>query len=126
MPVAGYNKFPKTSRLLGPADFKPVFDGADIKVSNRHFLILAKSNGGHNPRLGLVIAKKNVAHAVQRNRLKRIIRNAFRHNRDLLGDLDLVVLARSKAGALGNEVVGQQIVELMRDISRKLATSSTA
>ncbi len=45
----------------------------------------------HTARLGLVIGKKAIARAHDRNRAKRIIRSRFRHARPALGDVDLVV-----------------------------------
>lgn len=48
-------------------------------------------------RLGLAIAKKHVKLAVGRNRIKRVIRDSFRHHQQLLMGLDLVVLTRTGA-----------------------------
>jgi ribonuclease P protein component len=42
----------------------------------------------------LAIAKRHVRAAVQRNRIKRLIRESFRHSRAALAGLDLVVMAR--------------------------------
>ncbi len=49
------------------------------------------------PRLGLAIAKRCAPHAVARNRIKRVIRESFRHVRDDLKPMDLVVLCRRAA-----------------------------
>nr|WP_306670719.1 MULTISPECIES: ribonuclease P protein component [unclassified Endozoicomonas] len=81
-------------RLCSAADFKQVFDHTDIKVSSRHLLILACRNELNHPRLGLVIAKKNIRKATGRNRVKRHIRETFRLHQSELGNLDIVVLAR--------------------------------
>ncbi|GJM11979.1 MAG: ribonuclease P protein component [Pseudohongiella sp.] len=112
--------FPKTSRLLNAADYKAVFSNAQFKVSCRQFLLLANRNNRPNARIGLVIAKKNVALAVQRNRIKRQLRNTFRHNSELLGELDLVVLARKDADKLNNEELRQTIDSLYQDLNGKL------
>jgi ribonuclease P protein component len=111
--------FPKTSRLLDAADYKAVFSNAQFKVSCRHFLVLAISNDRPNPRLGLVIAKKNVSLAVQRNRIKRQLRDAFRHNTMLLNKLDLVVLARKGADKLNNKQLKSTIGSLWQDLESK-------
>lgn len=112
--------FPKTSRLLNAADYKAVFDNAQYKVSCRHFLVLANRNGRSSARLGLVIAKKNVALAVQRNRIKRQLRDTFRLRRRLLDDLDVVVLARKDADKLDNKALKNTIESLWQDLHRKL------
>ncbi len=111
--------FPKTSRLLNAADYKAVFSSAQFKVSCRHFLVLAISNNRSSSRLGLVIAKKNVALAVQRNRIKRQLRDTFRHNRALLDKLDLVVLARKDADKLDNIQLKSTIETLWQDLHGK-------
>ena len=91
--------FKKTQRLLNAADYKQVFDSNRVKVSNSTLLILAKPVDGHPSRLGLVIAKKNIPTAVQRNRIKRIARETFRKNQFRI-PLDIVFLARQGADKL--------------------------
>lgn len=49
------------------------------------------------PRLGIAVPKKQVKHAVRRNRIKRIIRNSFRQRSQTLPNCDLVVLCRASA-----------------------------
>jgi ribonuclease P protein component len=70
--------------------------------------------------LGLVIAKKNVALAVQRNRIKRQLRNTFRHNKELLNKLDVVVLARKDADKLTSKELIDTIDSLWLDLHAKM------
>lgn len=72
-------------------------------------LILARPNQLSHARVGLVIAKKNVRLAVDRNRVKRTIRESFRLTSASLPDLDIVVLARRGLGELDNRTL-QQLV----------------
>jgi ribonuclease P protein component len=116
--------FSKKLRLLGAADYQPVFKNARYKVSSQHILILAVANTLARPRLGLVIAKKNVAKAVQRNRVKRIFRDSFRHNQRLLPALDIVILARSSLDSLSNELVHTNIERLWLELINKTRRSS--
>ena len=102
-------EFPRCSRLLNAGDYRTVFNGAKIKVSDRHLLILATPSQRPQSRLGLVIAKKNVRLAVQRNRVKRIIRESFRHQHSTLPNLDIVVLARKGMGDLDNPALHRLI-----------------
>jgi len=46
---------------------------------------------GCAPRLGILISRKHASAAVERNRVKRCIREAFRLEQDLLAGLDLLV-----------------------------------
>ena len=65
-------------------------------------MLLARENELAHARLGLVIAKKNVRRAVDRNKVKRVARESFRQHRAELGNLDIVVLARKGVGDLDN------------------------
>lgn len=116
--------FSKKLRLLGAADYQPVFKNARYKVSCQYILILAVTSTVARPRLGLVIAKKNIAKAVQRNRVKRIFRESFRHNQRLLPALDIVILARSGLGLLSNEQVHKSIERLWQELINKTRRSS--
>jgi len=86
--------FPRSHRLLKGADYSRVFQQAH-KASDKWFTILARCNDGGSARLGLAVAKKQLNRAVDRNRLKRLIRESFRHHQSELQGLDLVVLVRS-------------------------------
>tara|TARA_B100000902_G_C26833928_1_gene680077 strand:- start:250 stop:600 length:351 start_codon:yes stop_codon:yes gene_type:complete len=112
-------QFSKSNRLLNPADFKNVFDGAEFKVSNKHFLFLAKKNTSNNPRLGIVVSKKNIKLAVQRNTVKRAIRQAFRIKAQSLMNIDIVVLARKDAGKINPYSLKISINNLITDLIDK-------
>ena len=45
----------------------------------------------HFPRLGLIVGKRAVRNAVERNRIKRVIRDYFRRCQHELAEYDLVV-----------------------------------
>lgn len=98
--------FTKSHRLLNASDFQAVFNDARFKTSHQHLLILSRptslaiSDGP--PRLGLVIAKKHIRLAVQRNRIKRILRETFRQHQHQLTGIDAVVLARRGLDQLDN------------------------
>jgi ribonuclease P protein component len=120
------NAFPKTARLLSPKDYKPVFDNSRYKVSTKQFLLLATASQARRPRLGLVIAKKNVSKAVQRNRLKRVLRESFRLRQSEIPLIDIVVLARKDADKLAplelrkmiDRLIDELILREMKDKKR--------
>ncbi|MFT3929298.1 MAG: ribonuclease P protein component [Spongiibacteraceae bacterium] len=113
--------FPKALRLLTPADFKQVFDAADLRVSNKEMLILARPNRLNRPRLGLVIAKKHIRLATQRNRIKRVIRESFRVQQQTLTNhgVDAIVLARSGLDKLDNPALHTLLRQLWQQLQRK-------
>lgn len=94
--------FTKALRLLNARDYQAVFDDAPIRASHQHLLILSRPNQLNCPRLGLVIAKKNIRLANQRNRIKRILRESFRLHQHALSGLDIIVLARRELDSLDN------------------------
>ncbi|MEX1033072.1 MAG: ribonuclease P protein component [Cellvibrionaceae bacterium] len=114
--------FRKSSRLLVGRDFQRVFQQAKFKISHSHLLILAAPNNLQRPRLGLVIGKKNVRLAAQRNRLKRHIRESFRLKQHNLPNIDAIVLARSRLDQLSdrelNSLLDKQWARLCRQTSR--------
>lgn len=112
------HEFNRESRLLTPDHFKNVFDNA-IRFSSQHFTILITQNPNDNNRLGLAIAKKRVKLAVQRNRIKRLLRESFRTNQDKLPSIDMVVMVKSGIDKLDNQEIDQQIKSLWRKINRR-------
>lgn len=102
----GENTFPKEKRLIAKACYQRVFqDGRKLPVSELLFVI--GKNTYNYPRLGLAISKKNVPTAVDRNRIKRIIRENFRQLKNSagieLGHIDIIVVARRNLAKLSNE-----------------------
>ena len=118
------HRFTRDFRLLSPADFKSVFDGAQHKVSCRYILMLAIKQQTSQTRLGMVVAKKNVSKSVERNRVKRLIRESFRHARLQLPGLDIVVLIRKGLDNLPNFVISSKIDALWKDLHTKAIKES--
>jgi len=94
--------FPRSVRLLSQNDYQQVFKNP-IRSSDQYFTILAIINNGGLARLGLAIAKKSIPKATQRNRIKRMIRESFRHQQRNMISIDLVVLAKKGLDRITNE-----------------------
>jgi ribonuclease P protein component len=60
----------------------------------RHFSVFVQANALKRSRIGIIVSKKVASRAVDRNRIKRLVRETFRQNQWRLGSNDLVVLAR--------------------------------
>lgn len=114
--------FSREKRLLTPRHFKAVFDSPTGKVPGKNLLILARENGLDHPRLGLVIGKKSAKLAVQRNRLKRLMRDSFRLNQQLLAGLDIVIVARKGLGEIENPELHQHFGKLWKRLARSRPT----
>jgi ribonuclease P protein component len=85
--------FPRSVRLLSRKEYQKVFSDP-VRSSDQLFTLLVCRNNSETARLGLAIAKKSIAKAVQRNRIKRLIRESFRARQAQLQGLDIVVLAK--------------------------------
>jgi len=98
-------KFTAAHRLLREDGFDHVIRAENI--ADRYFKIFFVRNGLGNARLGMIVGKKTLSGAADRNRVKRMIREAFRQHGIKLRKLDIVVLLRNalpqRAGAqVGN------------------------
>jgi len=80
--------FPRAYRLVTKADFARMKQGKRFRVSGLN-LVIAPNDCNH-ARLGLAVSGK-YGNAVQRNRLKRCLRSAFRQH--AIRDLHLDILA---------------------------------
>ena len=86
-------RFPKSYRLKSPADFRRVYDRRRSATNGRITVCGCENDLGF-ARLGLSVSRK-VGGAVVRNRWKRMLREAFRLNREKLPTgLDLVIVAK--------------------------------
>jgi ribonuclease P protein component len=94
----------KYARLTTPADYDRVFARSE-RARIDAYLVMASPNELGFARLGLIVAKRLLKHAVDRNRAKRCARAAFQSVRDSLPACDFVVRVIAKPEP-GKESVG--------------------
>ena len=110
--------FPKHHRLLDKKAFSAVFDGNPVKVSGASGMLLSIASGEEQSRLGIIVAKKNVRHATQRNRIKRIVREHFRLN-PLPTPIDIIFLARHGVADKSNAELRADIAVVWQKLVNK-------
>lgn len=116
----GENHFSRELRLLTPSHFTYVFDNATPAVSPA-FTLLARHNTADTPRLGITLSKKRVRKAHDRNRLKRLIRESFRHRKQALPNVDIIVVGKSGADKLTNQEVFALLDKQWKKIIKRCA-----
>lgn len=106
--------------------------GRVFKKANRSrdkwFTVLCRDNKSGGPtrgsgaRLGLAISKKLCRKATARNRIKRIVRESFRHHQAELGDLDVVVINQAAAAT----ATSRQLFDSLTGHWRRCASAADA
>lgn len=112
--------FGKAKRLLDAQDYSRVFGSTEAKAFHNNLLLLARRNGGTEHRLGLVIAKKNIRLAVQRNRIKRVSREFVRKNPHGIS-MDVIVLARRGLDQLDNAEMASLFERQWNKLARQIS-----
>jgi len=104
---------PRASRLLS-AQYRAVFD-AGRSLAGRYVVVWARDNEGTARRVGVVTSRRALRTAVERNRARRLMREAFRLNRHALrGGVDLVLVARSRIARVGAREVADDFLGVCR------------
>lgn len=117
----GPYSLPRTARLLKAGDFAAL-RGNSKRISARHFLAEFSPNVQPTCRLGQAVSRRVSKRAVDRNRIKRLARESYRHVRGGLPCVDILLIARSSA-------VNTPSSELRADLEslwKKLATLKPA
>ena len=96
--------FSSSYRLSRAEDFRQVFKN-NIRISDDSITLLIGKRAGVNPRLGFAIAKKQIKRAVDRNRIKRLIRESFRRQRADLPQRDMVAMVRANILQLDHQQI---------------------
>jgi len=117
--TAGDQGFPKKVRLRKRPQFLAVGQKGR-KVHTAHFLLLWLPNQLPHSRLGITVTRK-VAGAVGRNRVKRMVREAFRTaGAEMLRGVDVVVIAKKQAHRLAGAQVAAELEQAWMRIQKQL------
>jgi ribonuclease P protein component len=87
--------------------------------------LLATRNQNDHPRLGMALSRKVVHNAVTRNRIKRLMRESFRHWQTRLGTFDIVLLGRPGIAGQSGKTLDAALEKLWEQLIERCAGSSS-
>jgi len=116
---------PAERRLRRKSQFEVVY-AAGRRFGDGYFAVIAHANERDGPRLGLAVASKVAGNSVQRNRIRRIIRESFRLRQHALPAVDLVVSARARARGARNDELRASLDALWEQVTKRCASSPRA
>jgi ribonuclease P protein component len=110
-------KYPRSARIRSPKMFDAIFQKR-IKAGDQHIILYAARSDQELSRMGISVGRR-YGNAVQRNRIKRRIREAFRQIRhELPAGFDFVVVPRSGVECSVNDLKGS-LLKLASQLARR-------
>jgi len=109
--------FTKADRLLKRAEFLHLAQIGQT-AHNSHFVAVFAPGTCHHTRMGITVSKK-VGNSVTRSRIKRLIREYFRHNRHrIAGSWDINIIAKRRAADLSSADAFLSLKHIFDKLSR--------
>jgi ribonuclease P protein component len=115
--------FPAHKRLRRKSEFDVAY-ARGRRFGNGFFAVTASSNDKHGARLGMAVAVRIAGNAVERNRIRRIIRESFRLHQHALPAFDLIVSARPKASGAPAAELHASLVALWKKVIEQCIAES--
>lgn len=103
--------FLRAEKVTNKSRYRIIYDQG-VWRSSRFFTMITCGNSNGVKRLGITVTKKT-GNAVFRNRMKRLIREFFRRNKDLFpAEHDVVVMAKKNMPPLTYQETERELTEL--------------
>ncbi len=104
--------YPKSYRLRQKNDFDVVAKNGG-RYHTRGWSVYLKANSLPNPRLGVVVAKRVYSNAVDRNRIKRLVRENFRLQK-ALPCVDILIVAKFDVIKMSGAELNEALAKIWR------------
>ena len=110
--------WPRERRITRRAEYTACYDGGERRYT-KYFVVFARSSENlGNGRLGLAVTKK-CGNAVERNRIKRVLRSFFRLHQHEMPCMDIVVTPKKhlRADKFSLALAESELLPLFSDLS---------
>jgi len=110
--------FKKKDKILKRREFLQL-KRCGKRIQDRNFIVIYSDGRVRKNRIGITVSKK-LGNAVKRNKIKRLIRENFRMNRDKIAEfMDFNVIAKKKAGEISADMVFKSLDGIFNQIPRR-------
>ncbi len=122
-PPLGFG-LPRSARLIKAYEFRRVY-GRGVRVHGQSMTLVAFRRRSPGLRLGLSVSKEHGC-AVRRNKIKRLLREAFRLERPQLpGRYDLITIPRKRSSKYHLEQLRRELRELVHRVEAGIGKAAT-
>jgi ribonuclease P protein component len=115
-------RFPRRARLLKPRDYDEAF-ASSTRLRDRFFDLVLHPRAGNSPRLGLAISRKALPRAVDRNRVKRLVRESFRERAASLPGADVIIMVRAAVASAESSALRAGLEKLWGEVGERCRRS---
>lgn len=91
------------------------------RIANKHLVMRYRLNAMNTARLGLIVSKKTAKLAVERNYMRRVMRELFRLNQHQLPPIDLIVQIQQAFDKTKFKEVKQEFEHLIQKLGSKVS-----
>ena len=109
----------RQAKIVKTDDFSSVFN-LRKRIASPHLVMRYRLNEANVPRLGLIVSKKNAKLAVQRNYMRRVLRELFRLNQHTLPKIDLIIQVQKPFEKPEFTLIKQEFEILLSKLSVKV------
>jgi ribonuclease P protein component len=110
--------FARENRLVKKNNFDLVFKKG-VKKHTPFFMLIQSKNNLNIARLGISVAKRYVPKAIERNKIKRVVREQFRLHKKLLLGIDIIFIAHAKSRQTNASLLSDHFVKELKNIFNK-------
>ena len=99
-------------KIRNAQQYQAVFS-ARKNLHSSYYTLYFQKNTLEHPRLGIIASKKNIRLAVERNRIRRIVRETFRQSKIAPNGIDIVIVVKREAKGVNRKELRECLEQLV-------------